>query len=410
MAYGSDFRVKYLMREIQRKVTKKMKDEGLKNPLLLRVFDESEEDSDMWADGGLTFHTTSGDLTGASDAAWYLEKNWFDPHDPAKKKIKAKPVLVVEGTFGTETGNTGDAQKTKVGHVVDLAEKNIIGAIVMPKVSEYFKHDTKELKPRPTIVEKARWFQEIIIAATLRTDKFKKNGGYYLVIDAYDKELLIDLVYKLAIKNQDYQSNQIDEKRINEISLDETINEIICEMRTRASLKEYLKKTAKINPPKNGTVLKLKTRNGEFSDKYAAKIHSHDAKAFGIVEDNDNASKFRNGHILRGNVTDVQLITDKKSFLILPRMNKEDYNKINSSGNKKEWNAIVNDEKLGLLTLDDIDFQNDEKELKKNFEDFRKRYVSKDESPNTEDKKTLTKLCKDLKNGLVEGKFLLKID
>jgi len=181
-------------------------------------------------------------------------------------------------------------------------------------------------------------------------------------------------------------------------------------MRTRASLKEYLKKTAKINPPKNGTVLKLKTRNGEFSDKYAAKIHSHDAKAFGIVEDNDNASKFRNGHILRGNVTDVQLITDKKSFLILPRMNKEDYNKINSSGNKKEWNAIVNDEKLGLLTLDDIDFKNDEKELKKNFEDFRKRYVSKDESPNTEDKKTLTKLCKDLKNGLVEGKFLLKID
>ena len=44
MAYGSDFRVKYLMREIQRKVTKKLKDEGLKNPLLLRVFDESEDD------------------------------------------------------------------------------------------------------------------------------------------------------------------------------------------------------------------------------------------------------------------------------------------------------------------------------------------------------------------------------
>jgi hypothetical protein len=59
--------------------------------------------------------------------------------------------------------------------------------------------------------------------------------------------------------------------------------------------------------------------------------------------------------------------------------------------------------------LDDIDFKNDEKELKKNFEDLRKRYVSKDESPNTEDGKTLKKLCKVLKKGLVEGKFLLKI-
>ena len=40
-----------------------------------------------------------------------------------RKKPKQNPVLVVEGTFGTETGNIGDAQKTKVGHVVDLAEK-----------------------------------------------------------------------------------------------------------------------------------------------------------------------------------------------------------------------------------------------------------------------------------------------
>jgi hypothetical protein len=409
MAYGSDFRVKYLIREIQRTVTKKLKDEGLKNPLLLRVFDESEEDSAMWAKGGLTFNTPSGELTGASDAAWYLEEDWFDPHDPDKNTTKAKPVLVVEGTFGTEIGNTGDAQKTKVGHVADLAEKSIIGAIVMPKVSEYFKHDTKEEKPKPTIVTKARWFQEIIIAAIIRTEKFKKGGGYYLVIDAYDKELLIDFVYKLAIKNQDYTPDQKDEKRINKISLDETIDKIICEMRTRGSLKDYLKKTAEINPPKNGTILKLQTRNGEFSDKYAAKIHSHDAKAFGMVKDSDNASKFRNGHILRGNVQDVQLITAKKTFLILPRMNKEDYDKIESSGNKKEWNAIVNDKNLGLLTLDDIDFKNDEKELKKNFEDLRKRYVSKDESPNTEDGKTLKKLCKDLKKGLVEGKFLLKI-
>jgi hypothetical protein len=408
MAYGSDFRVKYLMREIQRKVTKKLKDEGLKNPLLLRVFDESEDDEKIWGCGGLTFHTPSGDLTGANDAAWYLEKHWFDPHDPDKKKTKAKPVLVVEGTFGTETGNIGDAQKTKVGHVVDLAEKKIIGAIVMPKVSEYFKHDTKELKSKPTFVQKARWFQEILIAALIRTEKFKKSGGYYLVIDAYDKELLIDLVYKLAIKNQDTKQTK-DEKRINEYDLDETINKIICEMRTRGSLKDYLKKTAEINPPKNGTVLKLQTCNGKFSDTHAAKIHSHDAKAFGMVKDSKNAGTFRNGHILRGNVQDVQVITAKKTFLILPRMNKEDYDKIESSGNKKEWNAIVNDKNLGLLTLDDIDFKNDEKKLKKNFENLRKRYVSKDEKPNAADKDTLKKLCKDLKIGLVEGKFSLKV-
>ncbi len=54
-------------------------------------------------------------------------------------------------------------------------------------------------------------------------------------------------------------------------------------------------------------------------------------------------------------------------------------------------------------------FQKWWKRTKENFEDLRKCYVSKDESPNTEDGKTLKKLCKDLKKGLVEGKFLLKI-
>ena len=48
MAFGSDFRVKYLMREIQRVVTERLRKEGLENPLRLRVFDDDAGDNELW--------------------------------------------------------------------------------------------------------------------------------------------------------------------------------------------------------------------------------------------------------------------------------------------------------------------------------------------------------------------------
>ena len=118
MAFGSDFRVKYLMRDVQRIVTKRLSEEGVENPLRLRVFDEDAGDNMLWDKGGLTFTTDEDNDAGSGDGAWYVEENWIDLI--SKKKSKFKPILVIEGTFGTETGNVGDAQKTKLSHIFEL--------------------------------------------------------------------------------------------------------------------------------------------------------------------------------------------------------------------------------------------------------------------------------------------------
>ena len=69
MAFGSDFRVKYLMRDIQREVTERLRKEGLENPLRLRVFDDDAGDNELWEKGGLTFTTKGGSAAGSGDGA-----------------------------------------------------------------------------------------------------------------------------------------------------------------------------------------------------------------------------------------------------------------------------------------------------------------------------------------------------
>ena len=105
------------MRDIQRIVTKRLFDESIDNPLRLRIFDESNDDGKLWDKGGLTFTTLHDAESGSNDGAWYVEESWIDPI--SKEQSECKPILVVEGTFGTETGNVGDAQKTKISRCLD---------------------------------------------------------------------------------------------------------------------------------------------------------------------------------------------------------------------------------------------------------------------------------------------------
>ena len=152
--------------------------------------------------------------------------------------------------------------------------------------------------------------------------------------------------------------------------------------------------------------MKLKTKDGKFSKNHAAKIHTHDAKAFGI--NTKDPGTFRNGHVLRGNVQDVHLITKRITYLILPRINKTDYDDIEKSGDKKEWNSIVNDQNLDVLTLDDIWFGKDVEGLKKKFQDLRKKYHKKDKSLSKSDGKKMREYNDKLKIGLIKGDFSIK--
>lgn len=399
MAYGSDFRVKYLMREIQRQVTKQLSEEGIENPLRLRIFDESTVDQKKWEEGGLTFvekYGTKEIPTGANDAAWYIEKEWIDPitNEPSS----FTPILVVEGTFGTETGNTGDAQKTKVGHVVSLPPRRIMSAIIMPKVSEYYKKDKEEKHPKPTYYSKAYWFEEIVLAALAMTERYQKTGGMWLMIDAYDKKLLHDLIYALAKKFAKTSLPSGD--------VDAVITKITDEMNDYIKCSNFWEK-CKTN--QNAIVLTLPMENNEFSNEWVGRIHKDDRKAFGIVKDKNNVQSFRNGHRLLGNVLDLHIISKKKSFLIMPRFLRSDCNKIDSTttSGKKEWDLIKANPDLDIVTLDEIDFGNFS-DLEENFKDLRNKYVSIDEKMNKTDNQLMNKCVQELKRGFFKKVIKLK--
>jgi hypothetical protein len=397
MAYGSDFRVKYLMRETQRKVTKKLKEENIDNPLHLRIFDESDDDQKLWIDGGLTFSDEQGLPSGSNDAAWYLEKQWKDPL--TKKTSSTTPVLIVEGTFGTETGNTGDAQKTKVSHVASLPIRGLIGAIIMPKVSEYYKKDKKEKHSKPTYYSKAYWFEEIVLAALALTKQYDSKNGKFLLIDAYDKDLIFELVYSIA---KNIAMNSKDTQN----TVNSSLAKILDEMNEYTKCSDFWDKC---KTTKNGIVLNLPMKNNQFSDKWVGRIHKDDRKAFGIVNDNKNVQSFRNGHRLLGNVLDLHILTQKNSFLIMPRFLRSDCTKIDSTtkSGKKEWDSIKANPHLDILTLDEIDFGK-HYDLEKNFKNLYKKYLSLDTKMNKTDDKQMNIYVKELKLGFLKKEIKLK--
>ena len=97
MAYSSDSKVKRKLLEIHQEAK-------LKN-LKPRWHEESNDDQKLWNDGGLTF-SHDGFEYGSNDFGWYLDK----PSMINGIKSKTTPVVIVEGTKGINSGNTGSAQ------------------------------------------------------------------------------------------------------------------------------------------------------------------------------------------------------------------------------------------------------------------------------------------------------------
>lgn len=398
MAFGSDFRVKYLMRDVQRIVTERINKEGHENPLRLRVFDEDAGDNMMWDDGGLTFTTSDGEKAGSGDGAWYVEEAWTDPI--SNKKSKSKPILVIEGTFGTETGNVGDAQKTKLSHIFELPKRKILSAILMPKLAEYYSSGKNQRKSPPTYVQNGWWMKSMTMASISLSNQWKCET---MLIDAYNKKQLEELVYALAkyqlennIKNEEYQKKQLQEI-MNEMSL-----------YVEEYSKNFYSKPRRSSSPL--IVFDLPMKDGEFSSKWIAKIHSDDVKAFGVTTGLNPKAKqrHRNGHRLLGNVQELNQITGKNTFLLLPRWNKEDLKKLRDqqgdSQGQKEFINLIQNKELDILTLDDIDFGSD-KVLQKEFQRIRKVGIDLDAKLPEKDSDKLKELCLELKWGLYQKKY-----
>jgi hypothetical protein len=355
----------------------------------------------LWDKGGLKFTTLHEAESGSNDGSWYVDESWIDPI--SKEQSECKPILVVEGTFGTETGNVGDAQKTKISHVIDLPQRGILSAILMPKRSEYYTSGKKSNKPKPIYVKPTTWLKSIVMMALAKTEKNK--DGAMLFIDAYDKKQLEDLVYALA--KQQNQDNEENRKR-----KDKEIHKIICDMTLHVHKRNYAQNyfTKPLTSDYPLSIFNLPMKNGKFSSKWIAKIHSHDVKAFGITTGKNPKARadHRDEHILLGNIIELSILTGKKTFLLLPRWNKNDLKQVrNITGEKKEFNNLEKDPNLDILTMDDIDFGKDTK-LKDEFKRIRKHGIKLDAKLSKTMQNKLDHCCVQLKWGLYSKKYKIK--
>lgn len=317
MAYDSDARVKETLKEISRNAK-------IKN-LHPKIFDESNEDQKHWTKGGLTFGPETC-FYGSNDAGWFLKK----PFIVNNKKISdLTPVLIVEGSYGTETGNTGSAQYARFSHALGAVRDGFIGVYFIPFESTYRKADGTET---------TAYLEYDMVYAALNASEVEK--GEYLFIDAYNKDLMIEFLKTLDEGNKDKIENII--KKIKQIM------KSYADERSRGKNKKYL-----------------------YDDERVGKLLMFNVVAFSAFNFRTNtkykAGSFRNGHTILGEALTIKYWHKKPFDLVLARFTHDDCKKLDSF-KKKEWLLLRTFKDIRIITLDDLDFKNSE--LKKELYDF----------------------------------------
>lgn len=304
MAYDSDTRVKETLKDISRSAE-------LKN-LTLRIFDESNEDQKHWTKGGLTF----GPLTcfyGSNDAGWFLDKPYVVE---GKAKSEFTPVLIVEGSYGTETGNVGSAQYARFSHALGAVKDGFIGVYFIPFKSIYRKEDGSEV---------TAYVRYNMLYAALNVSKVEK--GEYLFVDAYDTELM-----KEFLKALDDGDNHKIKIMINKIK------EIMKDFADKHSKKrKYLYDNSKIGKLLMFNVVAFTDYNYRTETKY-------------------KAGRFRNGHTILGEALIESYWHKKPLDLVLPRFTHDDCKQLDTY-DKKEWMLLRSLPNVNIVTLDDLEFK-----------------------------------------------------
>jgi len=317
MAYDSDTRVKETLKDISRKAK-------LKN-LELRIYDESNEDQKHWTNDGLTFGSTEL-LYGSNDAGWFFRSPYF-LND--KKISEYTPIIIVEGSYGTETGNTGSAQYARFSHALGAVKEGFIGVYFVPFVSIYRKSDGSEITARVRC--------EMIYAALNASEKEK---GEYLFIDAYNEDLLKDFLEILDRGNHEEIQNKICKiKKIMKIFADKYIldNRMV-----------YLYNKDRVGKLLMFNVVSFSSHNFRTNEKY-------------------KAGRFRNGHTILGTGLINLYWHSKPLDLVLARFTHEDCKELDNL-HQKEWLLLRKTKDINIITLDDLEFKNNE--LQSNLYDF----------------------------------------
>ena len=334
MAYTSDLRIKNIIKNIDKHISERLKSLGLDELLELRIFDESNEDAKLWEQGGLSFKDpVTGMSLGSNDAGWSIDGN---------------PLVIVEGTFGTERGQFGDGQLNRASHSLGPALNGYIGVTFVPYRGQSFikKGSRKDLLSKNINYQSGLLRKELAILAVNISQNYE---GKYLIVDPYDSNLLEELTYNAVLDY--YKKNNI---------LSEIIQRIIAQLARYSSQHELGKRS-------NQTISTLYNDKGEIVSTMA-RFYTHNLESL-------TTSEKRDGHGLLGkNLIELYL---KKGviFSIFIRLDKKDFD-ILKSRNGKEINFIFKNPKIVSLNFDDLVF--DSKDLMQKVCDFRKQNLHQD--------------------------------
>ncbi len=315
MAYTSDLRIKNILREVDIEVRKILSDSNLDSRLTLRIFDESDEDALLWSKGGLSFVDPSTGMSfGSNDGAWAIDNSY--------------PIVVVEGTFGTERGQFGDGQLNRVSHSLGVALNGFVGVTLVPYKGQSFvkKGSRKDITNNNINYSNGLLHKGM---ATLAIEFSKNNKGKFLIIDPYEENLLRDLVVQSVLKYF---------KKPN--SYDLMVNKII------KGMSDYLG-SSKYGERSKQTIQVLYDKGGNRIEG-RARFYTQNLAAL-------TTSTKRDGHGLLGKNLIELYSTKGDLYSIFIRLSKEDIALLKNR-KSKELSFILNNQKIKVKCFDDLIF------------------------------------------------------
>ncbi len=322
MAYTSDFRLKNLIKDIHNEVLNDLEKEGFDYFPSLRIFDESSEDSILFDNGGLTFvDPLTNNKFGSNDAAWIYN---------------GIPLVVVEGTFGTERGQFGDGQLNRFSHSTGAAVNGTIGITFIPLKGESYSKTGSNLDGfNKGIKLKYANIHKGFLKGAINVNKNEK--GNFLVIDTYNPDLLKNIVIE-SFKKRCNKKNVLDSL------IDKNIK----------FMKE-ISKDYKYGNRGKGLINKLYDNSDKIVSKFS-RIYTHNFSAL------TDSSK-RDGHGLFGKcLIESYLSGSEDYFAIFIRMDSEDFKELRNR-QQKEFKFIDSSNLISLVNIDQLTF--DDKKLKK---------------------------------------------
>ena len=325
MVYTSDLRVKNLIKDVHLKVLRQVEtiEKTFEDEIFLRVFDQTKEDHRLWKAGGLTFTDPDTGLElGSNDAAWFT----------LNVSGEANPLVIVEGTYGTERGQFGDGQFNRFSHSLAAVKRGYIAVYMIPFKGESYTKDASLVKCKSKNVRmQYAYVRKPMVKAALNI--CDEEPGEYLFIDPYEPEVLVEIVVNkfLALKGKQSQ-------------LKEALAKAKERMKEIAEGYDYITSTRQI------AFSVFDSRNKEVPNAIA-RIHTQNYAAL-------TTSRKRDAHGLLGkNIAQRYLLSEKNVVSIYLRLTSSDLKRLEKRGGK-EISYIFPTTK-NLICFDDLIFKDD---------------------------------------------------